>query len=90
MRVENILKTLADKTRLKILKILNKKPLCVCKLPSKLKVSQPAISQHLKILEKNKLLKSKKLGREKKFYLTTSGKIILRTILKWKKLEVER
>ncbi|MEM4137545.1 MAG: metalloregulator ArsR/SmtB family transcription factor [Candidatus Anstonellaceae archaeon] len=83
MRVENILKTLADKTRLKILKLLHRKPLCVCKLPSKLKVSQPAISQHLKILEKNKLLKSKKIGREKKFYLNPKAKRILKTISKW-------
>lgn len=46
-----VMKALSDPTRVKILKILQLKGLCVCEIRSLLGFSQPTISKHLKILE---------------------------------------
>ena len=46
-----VMKALSDPTRVKILKILQLKALCVCEIRSLLGFSQPTISKHLKILE---------------------------------------
>ncbi|MHB9146596.1 MAG: ArsR/SmtB family transcription factor [Symbiobacteriia bacterium] len=42
-----LLKTLADPTRLKLLKLVLKEELCVCELQELLQISQPAVSQHV-------------------------------------------
>jgi len=56
-------KALGDPTRLKILGIiLSYKNLCVNMIANKLDVTQPAVSQHLKILKNAKILKSQKIG----------------------------
>jgi ArsR family transcriptional regulator len=57
-------KALADPTRLKLLDILlsHKQVLCVCAIAEKLGVSQPAVSQHLKILKNAGLVKGKRHG----------------------------
>lgn len=46
-----ILKALADPTRIKILKMLEHRELCVCEIHAALHLAQPTISKHLKILE---------------------------------------
>jgi ArsR family transcriptional regulator len=55
-------KALADENRVKILDLLSKNKLCVIALASILKISQPAVSQHLKILRNSGLLDSSKDG----------------------------
>lgn len=44
------LKVLADESRLKLLFALEKKDACVCELASFLKLTQPTVSSHLKLL----------------------------------------
>ena len=45
------MKALSDPNRVKIVKMLQHKMLCVCELQSALGISQPNVSKHLKILE---------------------------------------
>jgi len=57
-------KALGDPTRLKILHLLSstKGYLCVCALADKIGITQPAASQHLKILKNVGLVKSSRKG----------------------------
>ena len=57
-------KALGDPTRLKILNLLSSKRgyLCVCAIADKLGVTQPAVSQHLKILKSAGLVKADRKG----------------------------
>lgn len=61
-RITEISKALADENRVKILNLLSEKKLCVMALANILKISQPAVSQHLKILKNSGLLDSNKQG----------------------------
>ena len=56
------LKALADEKRLRILQILTVGDLCVGALAAQLGVSNPALSQHLKILREAGLVKGEKRG----------------------------
>ncbi|MBW1847497.1 MAG: winged helix-turn-helix transcriptional regulator [Deltaproteobacteria bacterium] len=58
----NIMKALSDKNRVKIIKMLQNKAMCVCEIREALQISQPTVSKHMKILEKNGFVYSKKEG----------------------------
>jgi ArsR family transcriptional regulator, arsenate/arsenite/antimonite-responsive transcriptional repressor len=57
-----LFKALSDETRLRILKMLELRPLCVCEIQYVLKGSQPNVSHHLKTLSDAGLVESKKDG----------------------------
>ncbi len=57
-----VTKALSDPTRVKILKMLQKKMLCVCEIQSVLDRAQSTISKHLKILEDAGLIVYQKDG----------------------------
>ncbi|HNO10725.1 MAG TPA: metalloregulator ArsR/SmtB family transcription factor, partial [bacterium] len=46
-------KALSDANRLRILKMLELRTLCVCEIRAVLKLAPSTVSQHLKILKKN-------------------------------------
>ena len=46
-----VMKALSDPNRVKIIKLLQQKMMCVCELRGALKIAQPTVSKHLKILE---------------------------------------
>ena len=50
-KVANVLKLLGDKTRLTMVKMLDTNDYCVCEFVGIFKVSQPAISQHVRKLK---------------------------------------
>ncbi|MGE5390277.1 MAG: ArsR/SmtB family transcription factor [Deltaproteobacteria bacterium] len=54
-------KALGEPTRLKIVKLLQDKELCVCELEALLEMNQPRISQHLKVLKEAGLVKERKI-----------------------------
>ncbi len=60
----NIFKALGDPNRLKIIKLLlmTGNNICVGMIAHKLNISQPAISQHLKILKNAGLVEAKRMG----------------------------
>lgn len=62
--LNNIFHSLADPTRRKILERLVEKPLTVSEIKKPFKISLVAISKHLKVLERAKLIRRQKLGRE--------------------------
>lgn len=55
-----VMKGLSDPSRVKILKILQLKELCVCEIRALLNLAQPTISKHLKLLEEAGLVESRK------------------------------
>jgi len=57
-----LFKALSDETRLRILKMLEARSLCVCEIQHVLKGSQPNVSHHLKTLSEAGLVESKKDG----------------------------
>ena len=57
-----LFKALSDETRLRILKMLEARPLCVCEIQHVLKGSQPNVSHHLKTLADAGLVDSKRDG----------------------------
>jgi len=60
---EPIFKALGEPTRLKIIKLLAHRELCVCDLEEILQMSQPRISQHLKVLKQAGLVNERKEGQ---------------------------
>ena len=57
-----VMKALSDPNRVKIVKLLQHKTLCVCELQGVLGISQPTVSKHLKVLEEAGLVTYKKDG----------------------------
>ena len=57
-----VIKALSDPNRVKIIKLLQHKSLCVCEMQAALQVAQSSVSKHLKILEDVGLVTFKKDG----------------------------
>ena len=57
-----VMKALSDPNRIKIIKLLQQKVMCVCELQTAIKISQPSVSKHLKILEEAGLVDYQKDG----------------------------
>ena len=58
-----LFKALADKTRLKILTLLDIREMCVCEIMVALNLTQPTASHHLGILEAVELVKDRREGK---------------------------
>lgn len=57
-----VMKALSDSNRVKIIKLLLHKSMCVCELQMALGIAQPTVSKHLKILEDAQMVRSRKEG----------------------------
>jgi len=57
-----VMKALSDPNRVKLLKMLQARKMCVCELQVALRLAQPTVSKHLKILENAGLVTRKKEG----------------------------
>ncbi|MBU0591002.1 metalloregulator ArsR/SmtB family transcription factor [Candidatus Micrarchaeota archaeon] len=79
----DILKAISDQTRLKLLEKISKKEICACKLPDIVNKTQPAVSQHLKVLLDSKLVRIRKDGTMRLYSITNKGKQVLSDILRW-------
>ena len=64
-----VMKALSDPNRVKILKLLQQKTMCVCELQGALQISQPSVSKALKMLEEAGLVEYKKEGLWVNYYL---------------------
>lgn len=63
IKTADFFKALGDSTRIKILKLLlSHDNLCVGMIAYKLNITQPAVSQHLKILKTNGIVEGKRTG----------------------------
>lgn len=61
--LEKIFKALGQTTRLKMVFLLSEQELCVCELEHILRVSQSAISQHMRILKAADLVNEERRGQ---------------------------
>jgi len=57
-----VMKALSDPNRVKILKMLQLRSLCVCEMQASLGIAQPTVSNHLKVLEEAGLVSYRKSG----------------------------
>jgi ArsR family transcriptional regulator, arsenate/arsenite/antimonite-responsive transcriptional repressor len=57
-----VMKALSDPNRVKMMKMLQRRPLCVCEIKEALDIAQSTASKHLKILEDADLVRSFKDG----------------------------
>jgi ArsR family transcriptional regulator len=62
-RMEAVFFGLADNTRLKIVNLLAKEELCACEVMAALDLTQPTASHHLGILERSRLVSSRREGK---------------------------
>lgn len=65
-------KIFGNTTRLKIISLLCRENLCVCDICESLKLSQTAVSNQLRILRVNKIVKFEKEGKLARYSLTDS------------------
>lgn len=68
-------KALSDEKRIRILKLLAVREMCVCELMIALDVTQPNLSHHLRILETQGFINRRKEGKWA-FYSLTNSKAI--------------
>ena len=68
-----VMKALSDPNRVKILKMLQHKLMCVCEIKEALQIAQSSVSKHLKILEEAGLVDFRKDGLWVNYYLTDGG-----------------
>ncbi|GLI32674.1 ArsR/SmtB family transcription factor [Desulforhabdus amnigena] len=64
-----VMKALSDPNRVKILKLLQHKSMCVCELQAVLKIAQPTVSNHLKVLIDAGLVVYRKDGQWVNYFL---------------------
>jgi len=62
-RLERLFSGLADKTRLKMVKLLAREELCACEVMAAFDLTQPTASHHLGILERSGLVASRREGK---------------------------
>jgi len=65
-----VMKALSDPNRLKLLKILQERAMCVCEIRAALGIAQPTVSKHLKVLEDAGLVGYEKDGLWVNYHLT--------------------
>ena len=61
-RETSIFKALSDETRLRIMKLLLKKELCVCEIEAALNLPQSKVSRHLTVLRSVGLVEDRRAG----------------------------
>jgi len=70
-----IFKALGDRNRLRILKMLEVKPLCVCEIKEVLGLAASTTSKHLSILKETRLVFEQKEGKWVNYHLNRASQI---------------
>lgn len=65
-----VFKALGDPTRLRIVNLLARRPLCVCEMQAALGLPQPLLSRHLSYLRAAGLVTSRRSGMRVRYALT--------------------
>ncbi|MHA0858127.1 ArsR/SmtB family transcription factor [Paenibacillus sp. CMAA1364] len=81
VEIADDMKLLGDKTRLVILSLLKEREWCVCEFVEIFDISQPAISQHLRKLKDQGLVKEDKRGQWVYYSLSVNNKPYIRAVL---------
>jgi ArsR family transcriptional regulator, arsenate/arsenite/antimonite-responsive transcriptional repressor len=69
-----VMKALADPNRVKILKMLQHRVMCVCEIQAALGLAQPSVSKHLQVLAEAGAVTSEKDGLWVNYRLADGGK----------------
>ena len=64
-----VMKALSDSTRVKIVKMLQHRVMCVCEIQAALELAQSTVSKHLKVLVEGGLVSYRKDGLWVNYYL---------------------
>ncbi|MFP4350376.1 MAG: ArsR/SmtB family transcription factor [Thermodesulfobacteriota bacterium] len=67
------MKALSDPNRVKIVKMLQHRSMCVCEIQAALGIAQPTASKHLKLLEEAGFIGFRKEGLWVNYYLETGA-----------------
>jgi DNA-binding transcriptional ArsR family regulator len=81
MAYESTLAALADPTRRAVFERLRRRPHAVGELAHALEVTQPAVSQHLAVLRKARLVRSRREGTRHIYKIDFAGLASLRAYL---------
>jgi len=85
--LEKVLKALGDKNRLRILKVLEKRKMCVCEIADILGITQPSVSRHLKKLKDAGLIGGEQDGLWTNYYLKRKAgryiEVLLQSLKRW-------
>jgi len=83
----SLFRTLADPTRLRILRLIGESEVCVCYFVEALQLSQPKISRHLAYLRRSGIVRARKDGKWVRYSIafpaSHSAATILREALLW-------
>lgn len=86
-KIEDILKAIADGKRIRILKLLSFRKLCVCEIADILGATQPAISKHLKKLKSAGLIDCEQDGFWTNYFMAkpedACAKALIGCVNKW-------
>jgi len=77
------LKLLSDGTRLTMLSLLKDREFCVCELVDILEISQPGVSQHLRKLKSQGLVKENKRGQWVYYSLSVDVPPYIKSVLEY-------
>ena len=80
-KVESLMRTLADGTRLRILALLVGGEICVCEIHDTLRLPQPTVSRHLAYLRRAGLVETRRQGVWIHYRLAALDDAVLRTIV---------
>lgn len=80
-RNAKIFKAFCDENRLQVLELLQTGEKCACVLLENLKISQPTLSHHMKILCESGIVKGRKEGKWTYYSISTDGVAAAKTLL---------
>lgn len=75
--LETFFMALADKTRLRLLNLIQNQEICVNSLVAVLNESQPKVSRHLAYLRNAGLVETKREGKQINYYIAESEDLII-------------
>ncbi|MCX6159432.1 MAG: metalloregulator ArsR/SmtB family transcription factor [Ignavibacteriota bacterium] len=86
---EKIFKALSDKNRIRIVKMLQKKSLCVCEIKDVLKLATSTVSKHLSILREAGLIVDWKDGKWINYKINPAPDSLVANALLYTQLQIE-
>ncbi len=70
-----VFKALSDKNRLRIMKMLEARPMCVCEITAVLSLAPSTVSKHLSLLNEAELIEDRKEGKWVNYALASKSRI---------------
>lgn len=72
-RLIDFFRAMGEETRAKIISMLYREEMCICELMERLKLSQSAVSHHVKILKQAGLLNDRRYGKRTFYSINKQG-----------------